>query len=390
MGALLVLLLPVVSDAAISVLAHQPGNLVLRLRDHIVVDERELVAARSSKRAVCSSLQGPSCRDAEAALLVDGVVSRRLREAHPEAFLWDFARDQKVAILVSQLIQRLSEGANRSSSSRPGETVLGAFLQPPRSRCFELETWRLPPFVRFLPEKFGAGLPADTEPRWHGVWHVVRCPYPATPAKKVYLGEALLRRGWCLRLFGRGANRSAALRFARPLVLRRLVLGVTDSVARSPESTWGAGSFVCGHLQGEETWCRSLDQVARDARASKTLGAGSGTFYTDVGDSLMEVDEVVFSSVPLGGLTIASIAVSATKHWQQRPQQEVVLLRRPLGDGETKPPGLFEGVLTKISPDAAVWDANQILEHRLRLGGRVTAVQQLAGRTATEAPEKET
>ena len=26
--------------------------------------------------------------------------------------------------------------------------------------------------------------------------------------------------------------------------------------------------------QGEETWCRSLDQVARDARASKTLGAG--------------------------------------------------------------------------------------------------------------------
>ena len=65
--------------------------------------------------------------------------------------------------------------------------------------------------------------------------------------------------------------------------------------------------------QGEEKWCRSIDQIVKDAKASKTHSAGSdsalcrhffegyardlsqgrGTFYTDVGDSLTSVDHAL-------------------------------------------------------------------------------------------------
>ena len=84
--------------------------------------------------------------------------------------------------------------------------------------------------------------------------------------------------------------------------------------------------------QGFEKWCRDLVDVAADARASKTHGAGSsitalelidsswcsssvyhasipcqkfqptalvvgdGTFYRDIGDSFQMIDEVCFSS----------------------------------------------------------------------------------------------
>ena len=77
--------------------------------------------------------------------------------------------------------------------------------------------------------------------------------------------------------------------FKRSVVLRRLVLGIEDKVAQSSEA-WGEGSFVCGQLkarrkghdlllcEGRERWCRGLDLIAEDAKASKRHGAGADAF----------------------------------------------------------------------------------------------------------------
>ena len=48
---------------------------------------------------------------------------------------------------------------------------------------------------------------------------------------------------------------------------------------------------MCGMLKGFEKWCRDIAHIAEDAHASKTHGAGEGTFYRDVGDSLQMIDE---------------------------------------------------------------------------------------------------
>eukprot|EP00913_Durusdinium_trenchii_P019100 g17950.t1 len=282
-----------------------------------VVDERELVAVPRRKR-VCSSLaQGPFCggladAGAEAVSLhrliglVDGVISQQLRRTLPDAFQWDPKRDQTISATLSQLVVKLI-GSDSFSSDSTSLQRLGRL---------------------------------DADPRWWGIWHVVRCPYPASPARALFFGEVWPRRGPCLRLYGLGVKRSASLSLARPVVLRRLVLGVTDSVARS-SSSWGKESFV----------------------ASKMNGAGRGTFYTDVGDSLLMVDHVVFHSVPSEGLLIGSLAVSATQEPDGDAEQLVMLLRRAEPQhSHVAPPGLFEAVLETISANAAVWNANQILE----------------------------
>ncbi|CAK9081484.1 unnamed protein product [Durusdinium trenchii] len=376
------------AQAAVSVPSHQPTDLVLKLRERIVVDERELVAVPRRKR-VCSSLaQGPFCggladAGAEAVSLhrliglVDGVISQQLRRTLPDAFQWDPKRDQTISATLSQLVVKLI-GSDSFSSDSTSLQRLGRLTG--KSRCFELEVWRLLPSQRFLPESFGKGLPLDADPRWWGIWHVVRCPYPASPARALFFGEVWPRRGPCLRLYGLGVKRSASLSLARPVVLRRLVLGVTDSVARS-SSSWGKESFVCGELKGVEKWCRSLEDIAKDARASKMNGAGRGTFYTDVGDSLLMVDHVVFHSVPSEGLLIGSLAVSATQEPDGDAEQLVMLLRRAEPQhSHVAPPGLFEAVLETISANAAVWNANQILEHGLRLSGYASGAERLSTR----------
>ncbi|CAE7520923.1 unnamed protein product [Symbiodinium sp. CCMP2456] len=375
--------------SAVSVLSHQTGHLVLRLRDHVVIDERELVARRRPHSS-CSSMSGPVCPklapdSGEAEGLVDGVLSQHLRLAHPEAFRWDWASDQKVATAVSKLIQDLTAGSSQAglvNLTLGHESFAGAQKRPSsRSRCFELALGRLPPSQRFgqsVPADFSRGFPTDLKVSWDGVWRVVACPYPADPATSLYFGEAPLRHGLCLRA---GSSR---LRLSRPAVVRRFVVGI-DAISRKPEDC--QDGFVCGLLKGRERWCRRLEQVAMDARASKAHGAGRGMFYSDVGNSLLAVDEVSLFNMPSTGLVVASIALStAPSQKESAEDRQVVLLHRPMEEQKIspRPPGLFEGTLETISSDAAVWNADEILSHGLRLSRRVTFVDQLTQRSSGE------
>ena len=63
MGAILVAL--ATAEAAVSVASNQPNDLVLKVRDRVVLDERELLA--KPRRQHCSSEQGPFCRQLDAA-----------------------------------------------------------------------------------------------------------------------------------------------------------------------------------------------------------------------------------------------------------------------------------------------------------------------------------
>eukprot|EP00439_Symbiodinium_sp_Y106_P059628 s336_g8.t1 len=350
--------------SAVSVLSHQTGHLVLRLRDHVVIDERELVARRPRPQSSCSSMTGPVCPklapdSGEAEGLVDGVLSQHLRLAHPEAFRWDWVSDQKVATAVSKLIQDLTAGSSQAglvNLTLGHESFAGAQKRPAsRSRCFELALGRLPPSQRFgqsIPADFSRGFPIDLKVSWDGVWRVVACPYPADPATSLYFGEAPLRHGLCLRA---GSSR---LRMSRPTVVRRFVIGIPDAISRSPEDC--KDGFVCGLLEGRERWCRRLEQVAMDARASKAHGAGRGMFYSDVGNSLLAVDEVSLISMPSTGVVVASIALSTAPLQKSEEERQVLLLHRPILEPEQKTeiarsPGLFEGTLEFISSDAVPW-----------------------------------
>ena len=215
------------------------------------------------------------------------------------------------------------------------------------------------------------------------------CPSPASPARSVFFGEVWPRRGPCLRLHGWGrpgqlnSKPRASVRFKREVVLRRLVLGIEDHLAQSTE-LWGYGSFVCGQQKGKERWCRGLELIAEDARASKRHGAGRGTFYTDVGDSFRSIDELVFHSVPPEGLLLGAMAISVAKEAAEDGKEEtVILLRRQKAQRVEAP--LFEASLETISANAAVWNAEQILEHQLRLSRYATLVEPLTTRAKYQA-----
>ncbi|CAE7512023.1 unnamed protein product [Symbiodinium pilosum] len=396
MGALIAVAFALQSQpalTAVSVLSHQTGNLVLKLRDHVVIDERELVASRLRPRSSCSSMQGPFCQkltddsgtSASSKGLVDGVLSQQLRMAHPEVFRWGLASDQKVALAVSKLIAHLTSGTSKTDLMNNSVREAPPESRSSRSRCFELSLRHLPLSHRFgqsLPADYSRGFPTDLHPLWSGAWQVVACPYPAKPATALFFGEAALHHGLCLRA---GSSR---LKLARSVVVRRFVIGIPDSAARSPQDKWSNGGFICGLLEGRERWCRSLAQMTMDARASKAHGAGPGMFYTDIGNSLVAVNEVALIGMPVAGVVVASVALStAPAQWASGSQRQVVLLRRPLVQQKiVQPPGPVEGTLETISSDAAVWDADDILLHGLRLSRRVSFVDQLRERPPVSGP----
>ena len=365
------------AQAAVSVPSDQPGDVVLKLRDRIVVDERELLA--SPRMRWCSSLEhGPFCQrfgdpgsSREPLGLVDGVLSRQMCGLYPEAFHWNSRREQNIALKMSELLIRTR-----------GEKALS---ERTRSRCFQLQLSRLLPSHNFLPESFGEGFPVDVAPRWHGIWQVIgKCPSPASATTDIFFGESQPGRGPCLRLHGLGETNSASVRFQRPLVLPQLIIGI-DTL-----DFWSEGSFVCGKLKGFEKWCRDLVDVAADARASKTHGAGDGTFYRDIGDSFQMIDEVAFHSVPQEGLLISSMAASADGGQKTGETELVLLLYRTPSLGEKlpiAPPGPFNAQLQSISANAAVWNANEILAHGLSLSGYSSGVEQLSSRSKYLAKE---
>lgn len=361
---------------AVSVSSHQPGELVLKLRHRIVVDEREL--QRRTQR--CSSLeQGPFCMKLgdpglSVTGLVDGMLSQQLRETHPEAFHWDPSSDRTMTLTIKQLLERLG-----------GEDEIQK--RPQRPRCFELQLWRLPPSFSFLPESFGEGFPVDTAPTWQGVWQVAQCPLPSSPATTLFFGEAHPGRGPCLRVHGLGPKRQASVKFRRPLVLHRVVVGIPDSVARL--ESWNKGSFVCGMLKGFERWCRDTAHIAEDAKASKTHGAGDGTFYRDVGDSFQMIDEVIFHQVSPEGLLIAGLAASMAPE-ETNTTQVVMLLHRKFeqrGKLPVAPPEPFLAEVLPISTNAVVWTADEILANGLGLSGYTSGVEHLRNRAKFLAEE---
>lgn len=364
---------------AVSVPSHQPGELVLKLRHRIVVDEREL--QRRTQR--CSSLeQGPFCMKLGhpglgVSGLVDGMLSQQLRENHPEAFHWD-QRDRSTTLTINHLLDRLG-GEEDEIQKRP--------QRPQRPRCFELQLWRLPPSFSFLPESFGEGFPVDAAPRWQGVWQVAQCPLPSSPATMLFFGEAHPGRGPCLRVHGLGPKRRAAVKFGRPLVLHRVVVGIPDSVARL--ESWDRGSFVCGMNKGFERWCRDIAHIAEDAKASKTHGAGDGTFYRDVGDSFQMIDEVIFHQVSPEGLLIGGLAASMAPE-KNNTTQVVMLLHRKFEQGDklpVAPPEPFLANVVSISTNAVVWTADEILANGLGLSGYTSGVEHLRSRAKFLAEE---
>jgi len=189
------------------------------------------------------------------------------------------------------------------------------------------------------------------------------------------------------------------LRFAQPLVVRRLVVGV-PALAPLPdasEESWGKGGLVCGRLRGREQWCSSLDQVAASARsAAQAAGTatkddtGRGLLFTNVGNSIHAIDEIAVIAAPPSGLTIALVEVVATlpSHPMHGlpAQRRVVLLRRPARGQDTKH---VEPVLATVSRDAAIWNMNEVLNHHMQLRTPAVGARHAMASETAQSAQKE-
>lgn len=168
-------------------------------------------------------------------------------------------------------------------------------------------------------------------------------------------------------------SREGRLSFSLAVVVRELLIGIPEATT----STWGHEGYICGFLRHREMWCRYLEDVAKDAQASKTHGAGSGMFYTNMGHSLAAVDEISFIKVPPSDLVLGSVEVSSALSEDDQKQVEVVLFSRPPPELHGPNPSQiqsFRPSLQNISVHAAVWDADQILQWGLQLTDRASFV----------------
>mmetsp|Transcript_176793 Transcript_176793/g.567051 ORF Transcript_176793/g.567051 Transcript_176793/m.567051 type:complete len:698 (+) Transcript_176793:2261-4354(+) len=273
----------------------------------------------------------------------------------------------------ASLTSALSSSA--SSSSRPPAARTG-------SQCFWIRLDRLPPYEAFLPRGFSAGLPSALAATWEGLWEV-SADADAVAATASGRHTERLRAPWATRLVLRTAV--GYLRFATPVVLRRVLVGIPAEYATGAEAgRWGSGGMICGRRARREEWCIPLERVLAMARANEDMGrerGSRGLVYADVGNSLYAVDEIAFIAVPPGDLRVALVEVAATlpSHplYGITPESRMVVLLRQLpattasgASGTDR----IEPLMLAVSRDAAIWDVNEVLGLHMTLRAATSIV----------------
>lgn len=403
------LLRPWGARAALSVMPHQSDAIIMQLRGAIALEEQDLLGP--SLPTGCSSLDdGPFCsrlalegasssytsrhgyggsRPSSGEFVVDGVLSTRMQVRNKGAFDWSAETFRGFSNLVSrvisdslgspQAITRRADGSapssSASSSSRPPAARTG-------SQCFWIRLDRLPPYEAFLPRGFSAGLPSALAATWEGLWEV-SADADAAAATASGRHTERLRTPWATRLVLRTVV--GYLRFAMPVVLRRVLVGIPGEYATGAEAArWGHGGMICGRRARREKWCVPLERVLAMARANEDIGreqGHAGLVYADVGNSLYAVDEIAFIAVPPGDLRVAMVEVAATlpSHplYGITPESRMVVLLRQLpATTSSGAPGTdrIEPLMLAVSRDAAIWDVNEVLGLHMTLRAATSTV----------------
>eukprot|EP00930_Biecheleria_cincta_P006873 TRINITY_DN107962_c0_g1_i1.p1 TRINITY_DN107962_c0_g1~~TRINITY_DN107962_c0_g1_i1.p1 ORF type:complete len:430 (-),score=53.31 TRINITY_DN107962_c0_g1_i1:238-1527(-) len=359
---------------AISVDPQQASAIATQLRPLIVFEERDWTFARSRARRSCSSLElGPFCShllnfpddDLPGSALADGLLSARVQALAAEAFKLDTDSAMMFGAGIAHLINKMLSNETHKIS-HPSYKQVG---QGTKSKCFRIAFRRIPPGLAYLPRSFSAGLPKQLKVSWGGIWEVSSCPSAAVLSVSPSFGHEGPAQKTCVVL----NSEEGRLRFSLAVAVRELLIGIPEATS----SMWGHEAYICGFLRHRETWCRYLEDVAKDAQASKMHGAGSGMFYTNMGHSLAAVEEISFIRVPPGELVLGSVEVSSALSEDDQKQIEVVLFSRPPPEPNGPNPSLmqsFRPSLQNISVHAAVWDADQIIQWGLQPTDRASFV----------------
>eukprot|EP00929_Paragymnodinium_shiwhaense_P011640 TRINITY_DN11765_c0_g1_i2.p1 TRINITY_DN11765_c0_g1~~TRINITY_DN11765_c0_g1_i2.p1 ORF type:complete len:1069 (+),score=372.32 TRINITY_DN11765_c0_g1_i2:112-3318(+) len=410
-------LLPVASDAALSILPHQSDAIVKQLRSTILVDERDLIGPLPP--TACSSLDdGPFCAfgagdsmpsgvgqryswlssgqqplliddvdTSSSQFVVDGVLSQKLQAQNGEAFDWSMDTHRTFSQLLSRIISETITSPGGGLDGTKAKVPTTVSQQASGSRCFRIGFQRVSPGLQYLPADFSAGLPAaqGLKATWtQGVWEIEVGSGASLPRQALGLQSTAAAPAWHTQVVVRSAL--AYVHFSEPVVIRRLLVGLPAAAiaaAGGPTASsgraWGKNAIVCGRLNGKEQWCSALEQLVTESPVKPSDASGPLVFI-DIGKGIKAVNELAFIAVrPEDGLRVALLEVGATLSSHPRhhaaqtsgSRKVVVLKRHASASGSTTSASVkkqqFEPVLMDVSPDAALWDLNDMLAHNMQL-----------------------
>eukprot|EP00928_Gymnodinium_smaydae_P096519 TRINITY_DN8545_c0_g1_i1.p1 TRINITY_DN8545_c0_g1~~TRINITY_DN8545_c0_g1_i1.p1 ORF type:complete len:779 (-),score=135.50 TRINITY_DN8545_c0_g1_i1:433-2613(-) len=352
--------------------------MIIDLRSAVTFEEQDLLGPAPTSG--CSSLDdGPFCvpftsdpdgvggvssegstldvmiePDRSAQFVVDGVLSRRLRQQNEQAFSWSSETYRTFSNLVSKVVG----GGAQSEDPQAGWSSKTARSG---SQCFRVRFDRFMPSEMYVPKKFSSGIPEEFEMEWDGVWEVdASRPARPTQSRLPAFGTHVVLR-----------TKIGFIHFELPVVVHTLLIGVPRLTRHGADASWGRGCSVCGRLGGQEQWCVSLDTVARNRVPERLDDDTSSDFeYANIGNSIFAVDEIAVIWTPTSGLRVYSLEVMATLrshplHDLIPTERRVVLLRRPTRDSQST--AQIEPVLSTVSRDAAIWDMNDVVRQNMMI-----------------------
>eukprot|EP00811_Abedinium_folium_P019474 NODE_2841_length_2134_cov_10.116094.p1 GENE.NODE_2841_length_2134_cov_10.116094~~NODE_2841_length_2134_cov_10.116094.p1 ORF type:complete len:620 (-),score=204.71 NODE_2841_length_2134_cov_10.116094:274-2109(-) len=370
-------------------------HVVLWLRSRILLDEKDLSGPAPPR--VCSSLDdGPFCAPLElflaeshrgarahgplshdvsssglfglgerevARIVADGVLPQRWKAQHAEAFDWGADTKANFLHIVRYFVETEMPTKKMLQSSARGSV-----------QCFRLALGALPPHASVVPADFSAGLPASIAASWSGEWRVDAEPRSAEIP-------------WTTRLELRTGVGSVS--FPHPVVAQHVLIGVPVAARCDADGAcWGAGALVCGRLKGKERWCAALGELAARLAADEEGSSAETLRYVDVGNSLLAVDRIVVIASPSDAVRLALIEVSVTLpsrlgvRERRGGEDWVLLLTRPPHAASAPH---VEPMLVTVSPDAAVWDLNEVLQQHMVVRPPPAAAAAAAAASAVSA-----